>query len=115
VAEALRPLREAAIAATTLRPRRRGTVLSYDAGEELLVYHPGSEAAVSLNLTAAAIWELCDGGRSVSEIVGALWSACGEDASVIDADVRRVIAELHALNLVLLAEADGVEERGERW
>ena len=99
--------------AGTLRPRRRGTVLSYDAGEELLVYHPGSEAAVSLNLTAAAVWDLCDGVRSVNEIVGSLWSACGEEASVIDADVRRVIAELHALDLVLLAEADGEEERGQ--
>jgi hypothetical protein len=36
---------------------------------EILLYHPQNAQAVYLNSTAAVIWGLCDGTRSVREII----------------------------------------------
>jgi Coenzyme PQQ synthesis protein D (PqqD) len=36
---------------------------------EVLLYHPQGTRAVYLNSTAAIIWGLCDGRRSVREII----------------------------------------------
>lgn len=39
---------------------------------EILIYRPGSHQAIHLNATAAAIWKLCDGTRTISDIVDCL-------------------------------------------
>ncbi|CAM3881559.1 pyrroloquinoline quinone biosynthesis peptide chaperone PqqD [Cohnella lubricantis] len=60
------------------KPRlRRPARLKYDSlrQTELLLL---PERVVSLNATAAAILRLCDGQRTVSEIVGELESAYGQ-------------------------------------
>ena len=44
-----------------------------------------------LNRTAALIWYLCDGRRTVEQILGLLRDAYPEARSEIDADVRRVL------------------------
>jgi hypothetical protein len=37
--------------------------------EEVLLYRPQDTRAIYLNVTAATIWSLCDGTRSVREII----------------------------------------------
>jgi hypothetical protein len=37
--------------------------------EEVLLYRPQDTRAIYLNITAVAIWSLCDGTRSVREII----------------------------------------------
>jgi pyrroloquinoline quinone biosynthesis protein D len=70
------------------RPRlATGARLRYDeVREEHLLLIP--EGAVTLNATAAEVLELCDGGRSVEDIVGAL------SARYDGADVRDDVVEL---------------------
>jgi hypothetical protein len=40
--------------------------------DEILIYDPKTARAHSLNAVAAKVWQLCDGARSVSEIVRAM-------------------------------------------
>ena len=70
------------------RPRlATGARLSYDdVREEHLLLIP--EGAVRLNPTAAEVLELCDGERSLEDIVGAL------SERYDGADVREDVAEL---------------------
>ena len=70
------------------RPRLvTGARLRYDeVREEHLLLIP--EGAVRLNATAAQVLELCDGARSLDEIVGAL------SARYEGADVRGDVLEL---------------------
>src|SRR5689334_6352987 len=45
--------------------------------EEVLVYDLGTHKAVCLNSTAAAVWRLCDGRRTASDIRRALEKTSG--------------------------------------
>ena len=70
------------------RPRlATGARLRYDeVREEHLLLIP--EGAVQLNPTAAEVLELCDGARSIDDIIGAL------SARYAGADVRDDVLEL---------------------
>ena len=92
--------------AARLRPRRRDAVLSYSAAEEMVLYDGQSHAAISLNLSAAAIWELCDGSNSVDDIIAQLAEAADEGRHVVTTDVQRTLHELHTLNLLVLETED---------
>jgi pyrroloquinoline quinone biosynthesis protein D len=81
------------------RPRLvTGARLRYDeVREEHLLLIP--EGAVRLNATAAEVLELCDGERSLDDIVGAL-SARYDGADLRD-DVHELVDELAARGLVV--------------
>lgn len=94
--------------ATTLLPRRCDAVLSCDVGNELLLYDGRSNTAVSLNLTAAAIWDLCDGSNSVADIIGEIADAIGEQPSIRAAEIERVLHELNTIGLIVLDTPEAV-------
>ena len=85
------------------RPRlATGARLRYDeVREEHLLLIP--EGAVKLNATAADVLELCDGERSLDDIVGAL-SARYDGADVRD-DVRELVDAMAQRGLVVDAAA----------
>ena len=47
---------------------RDDNVLSYEVGEELVVYDRMAQRAHRLNAVAAVVWRLCDGQRGVEAI-----------------------------------------------
>ena len=59
-------------------------------GESLLYRHE-SMTMVYLNDAAAAVWKLCDGERTVGEIVDVLAEAFPDVASEIGTDVPKMI------------------------
>jgi pyrroloquinoline quinone biosynthesis protein D len=81
------------------RPRLvTGARLRYDeVREEHLLLVP--EGAVRLNSTAAEVLELCDGERSLDEIVGAL--AARYDGSDLRDDVRGLVDAMTQKGLVV--------------
>jgi pyrroloquinoline quinone biosynthesis protein D len=85
------------------RPRlATGARLRYDeVREEHVLLVP--EGAVRLNATAAEVLELCDGERSLDDIVGAL-SARYEGADLRD-DVRELVDAMTQRGLVVDAGA----------
>ena len=54
------------------RPRRAVDVVTSEVLDELVAYAPASSQAVSLNASARAIWELCDGTRTLDQICAEL-------------------------------------------
>ena len=88
------------------RPQRRAGVDSYSAAEELVLYDGQNHTAISLNLSASAIWDLCDGSNTVQQIIANLAEASGKAIDVIAADVHRALHELYSLNLLVLNDVD---------
>ena len=74
------------------RPRRVADFRLEELDGELLLYHPGLTSTVYLNPTAALIWRLADGCRTVGEI-GTLLSAAYPDAA-LEPDLEQALLQL---------------------
>lgn len=61
---------------------------------EITVYHPTLTTSVYLNETGALIWELCDGKRSVADIISVLTEIYPESDEQIESDVKKVVLKL---------------------
>lgn len=70
---------------------------------EVLLYHPGLTRALRLNETAALVWRLCDGRRTVAHIAETLGELFPQQAEAVRLDVIDVVARL---------EVDGAIEVG---
>ena len=62
-------------------------------GEALLFSH-GRTSMHRLNASATLIWKLCDGKRTVAEIVGLISNAFSDKGGDVEGDVCKVIDEL---------------------
>lgn len=60
---------------------------------EVLLYHPQQTRAVYLNPTAAMVWGLCDGNRSVREIIRVVNETYPDADSIAD-DVLATLNQL---------------------
>jgi hypothetical protein len=80
-------------AARGQRPCRRPDVRTHVLWDEILLYAPATETAFALNPSAKAVWELCDGTRTIAEIGRQLGKsfACNEKDLVVD--VTKAVAE----------------------
>lgn len=83
------------------RPKPKADIRAETFAEEVLLYHPLRTTAIRLNETAAAIWQLCDGRRTVGQIVEELTRRYPEAADRLSGDVIDT--------LLLLGEQDAVE------
>jgi Coenzyme PQQ synthesis protein D (PqqD) len=61
---------------------------------ESLIYRAPSKTAIYLNETATVIWKLCDGTRTVAEIIDLLVGAFPDSACEVRVDVQETIEEL---------------------
>lgn len=68
---------------------------------ELVLYSEASEEIHCLNLSASLVWALCDGKRTVSEIVGYLAEATGAERGEVQRPVEEVLAEFRRLSVLL--------------
>jgi hypothetical protein len=91
-------------------PRRAAGVLECQLSEELLLYLPGGSAAVALNASARAVWELCDGRRSLGAIAADLAQRFDAPADEIPAAVRDAVLELDRLRLLVLPARAGARD-----
>jgi hypothetical protein len=64
--------------------------------DELLLYHPGLTRAIRLNQSAALVWTLCDGRRTVGDICDMLCGVFPGESATIPADVATVVDTLAA-------------------
>jgi hypothetical protein len=78
------------------RPRRQRDYRLERLGDELLLYHPGRTKLLYCNPTASVVWQLCDGTRTVAEIVAVLVAAYPEAAADIPDDVAGALRTFYA-------------------
>ncbi len=62
--------------------------------DEIVLLHPARNIIIHSNQTGALIWQLCDGARSLDEIVEILSAAYPESYAEIATDVPAVIQTL---------------------
>jgi hypothetical protein len=63
---------------------------------DVTAYDPSAERVAVLNHTASAVWRLCDGKKSIDEVVGLVALEFGVDAGSIRADVEKLVDQLTA-------------------
>jgi hypothetical protein len=83
-------------------PHRVPGLVECELPEELLLHRPGGPVVLSLNATARAVWELCDGRRSIEAIALDLTRRFQAPAGEILVAVESVVQELADLGLIQL-------------
>ncbi len=78
----------------TLCPRPAPGFQMETLDDEIVLLHPARNLILHSNQGGALIWSLCDGRRSVAEIVELLSAAYPESADDIAVDVPQTIQEL---------------------
>lgn len=58
---------------------------------EIVLFHPVTQKILYSNRSGALIWELCDGQRTVADIVQLLSEAYPDSASQIETDVHEAL------------------------
>lgn len=67
--------------------RQSEDCLLEDMGGEILLYQPSTAKAIQLNESSRIVWQLCDGKRSVSDIIDEISQLYPDQASQISTDV----------------------------
>jgi coenzyme PQQ synthesis protein D (PqqD) len=88
-------------------PRRRGGVLEIDLGDGLIIYDRDANLVHHLNPSAATVWRMCEGRRTVGELVQAIVEGVGASPHEVNAQVTDLLRELHELGLT--EDASGSE------
>lgn len=81
-------------------PLRRGELVQSPSADGWTVYEPSTDSLHVLNVSAKAIWELCDGETSSSEMAQAIAELTGVDLDQAEADVRAALSSLRGLKLI---------------
>lgn len=95
-----------AVRAGVLRPCARADIATTDVDDELMMYNPADGATHALNLTAALVWESCDGAHTLDEIAQELAGDFKVPLPRARADVDTVIGKLYHLGLLRGAAED---------
>jgi hypothetical protein len=88
-----------------LRPRRRPGVRVGRVLDRTLLEIPGRADTFSLNPSAAAIWELCDGARSLADVGSELEQRFQLPPGALGADIQAVIDRLEGVGALDLEPA----------
>jgi len=83
------------------KPRQLPGIVTSEVLDELVAYVPASSQAVSLNVSARAIWELCDGSRTVDDICNELSEPAGMPPEGLRRDVQAAIDQMRDLGLLI--------------
>jgi hypothetical protein len=83
------------------RPARRPDVWLRQAEGENVVFDPSTGAVHILNVTALAIWELCDGETRIGEMVEAICGLSGLPRDVVQEDVGRILREFEQAGILI--------------
>lgn len=91
----------------TAQPTRHGEITGEAGPDGWAVYDPDTDKVHLLNESAKAIWELCDGNTTTSEMAAAISEITGLDLERAMADVEETIDRLGSLGLVTYTKPDG--------
>lgn len=75
-----------------------------DMDGEMLLYNPENATTLHLNAPSIIVWELCDGKRSVEQIIATVKEAYPEQAGQIADDIINVVEDLSDRQVLVTAE-----------
>ena len=84
-----------------IEPRRRGLLGDEIDSKVWVVTDPESGVAHSLNESALAIWHLCDGATTPSEMAIAISELTGADLATTTEDVEGTLHDLREAGLII--------------
>lgn len=84
----------------TQRPKRLPHAVWKPLGKETVLLNTESGAYFSTNTVGLAIWEACDGTRSLDDITAQVAKSFGVPSTRVARDATRFIAELHRRQLL---------------
>ena len=84
------------------QPCHLDNVKIYNLFDEMVLYSPRHEMAFSLNYSARAIWDLCDGQHTVLEISQELGQNFNGSAVDLLSDVTATVDQFHSFGLLTL-------------
>jgi hypothetical protein len=88
--------------ATEIHPRQLMGVKAYELWDEMVLYSPVHKMAFSLNSSARAVWDLCNGKRTLVEISQELGQRFNSSESELLSDVKATVIKLGQLGLLEL-------------
>jgi hypothetical protein len=68
--------------------------------EDILAYHPRGDRILQFNQTAAIIWQLCDGSRTVQEISRLLSEAYPDQAAQVNVELPGILRTLEEFGCI---------------
>lgn len=83
-----------------MHPMRHGEVVQTEGSQGWTIYEPSTDSLHVLNASAKAIWELCDGSTSPSEIALAISELTGVSVAEAKKDVAATLESLRRISLV---------------
>ena len=83
------------------RVQRRQNVLARQGESDLVLLDPVSGRYFTLNEVGNRVWELCDGERTVADIVAILMAEFDAPAEEIEADVLELLTDLANEKLIV--------------
>jgi len=81
-------------------PRRSQAVVEQRARESIVLVHIDSGRYYALEATGDRIWQLCDGQRTLRDIVVAVSRHYGEEPATVRADAAELLGQLAAEGLI---------------
>lgn len=82
-------------------PRRGEQVIAQKAANDLLLFNMNDGNYYSLNEIGSRIWELCDGSRSVAQLVEALAAEYDASSEVLENDIVELLESLQSGKLIV--------------
>ena len=98
----MHPARIAAVPTGDARPLPRERVIAQRAKDEVLLLDLDAGTYFSLDEVGSRVWELCDGARTVTEILATIVAEYDAPADIIETDVNRLLEELEAEALLVV-------------
>jgi coenzyme PQQ biosynthesis protein PqqD len=86
------------------RPQRNDQILAQNVGSDFLLFNMNDGNYFSLNEVGRRIWELCDGTRTIAQIVDALAAEYDAPREQLSQDVLELLETLRNRKLVELSQ-----------
>jgi len=68
--------------------------------DEMVAYVPDTDQVHLLNMTAAAVYELCDGTASVHDIITTIKDSAQTSSKAVAEDIKKIISDFNEKSLL---------------
>lgn len=83
------------------QPRAREGILKQRVEDETILFHLEDGQYYALDEVGGRVWELCDGTRSVADVISVICREFEAPVETIEADVLELLGELASEKLVV--------------